>query len=86
MAINAPIQGTAADIIKIAMIHLHRALQEQSLRARMTLQVHDELVLETPNDEVETVKTLIRQVMENAFELKVPLKVDLKVGQNWEEM
>jgi DNA polymerase-1 len=86
MAINAPIQGTAADIIKIAMIRLHRALHEQGLRARMTLQVHDELVVETPNEEAEAVKSLVRQVMENAFELQVPLKVDLKVGQNWEEM
>ena len=86
MAINAPIQGTAADIIKIAMIRLHRALQEQGLRARMTLQVHDELVVEAPNEEAEAVKSLVRQVMENAFELQVPLKVDLKVGQNWEEM
>ncbi|MBN1979112.1 MAG: DNA polymerase I [Anaerolineae bacterium] len=86
MAINAPIQGTAADIIKIAMIRLHRALQEQGLRARMTLQVHDELIVETPDEEVETVKSLVRRVMENAFELQAPLKVDLKVGQNWEEM
>jgi DNA polymerase-1 len=86
MAINAPIQGTAADIIKIAMIRLHRALHEQGLRARMTLQVHDELVVEAPNEEAEAVKSLVRQVMENAFELHVPLKVDLKVGQNWEEM
>jgi DNA polymerase-1 len=86
MAINAPIQGTAADIIKIAMIRLHRALLEHNLQARMTLQVHDELVIETPAREVETVKSLTRQVMESAFELKAPLKVDLKVGQNWEEM
>jgi DNA polymerase-1 len=86
MAINAPIQGTAADIIKIAMIRLHHALLEQSLQARMTLQVHDELVVEAPDSEVRIVKSLMRKVMESAFELKAPLKVDLKIGQNWEEM
>jgi DNA polymerase-1 len=86
MAINAPIQGTAADIIKIAMINLHRELHKRSLRTRMILQVHDELVVEAPNEEVDAIKPLIRQVMESAFELKAPLKVDLKTGQNWEEM
>jgi len=86
MAINAPIQGTAADIIKIAMIRLHRALQERGLRARMILQVHDELVVEAPDDERLTVSSLMREVMESAFELKAPLKADLKMGQNWEEM
>ncbi len=85
-AINMPIQGTAADIIKIAMIRLHRALREQGLRARMLLQVHDELVLEAPDDEVETVVPLVREVMGNAFQLSVPLKVDVEVGQNWLEM
>jgi len=86
MAINAPIQGTAADIIKIAMIRLHRALQERGLRARMTLQVHDELVLEAPDGEVTAAAGLVREVMENAFDLLAPLKADIKVGQNWEEM
>jgi len=86
MAINAPIQGTAADIINIATIRLHRALGERGLRARLILQVHDELVVEAPEEEVKTVAPLMREVMENAFELKAPLKADLKVGQNWEEM
>jgi len=86
MAINAPIQGTAADIINIATIRLHRALRERDLGARMILQVHDELVVEAPEGEVATVKPLIREIMENAFELKAPLKADLTVGQNWEEM
>jgi DNA polymerase-1 len=86
MAINAPIQGTAADIINIATIHLHRALQERGLRARMILQVHDELVVEAPDEEVTTVAPLVREIMEDAFDLKAPLKADLKVGQNWEEM
>ena len=86
MAINAPIQGTAADIINIATIHLQRALRERDLRARLILQVHDELVVEAPEEEVATVAPLMREVMENAFELKAPLKADLKVGENWEEM
>jgi len=85
-AINMPIQGTAADIIKIAMIRLHRALRERGLRSRMLLQVHDELVLEAPDDEVESVVPLVREVMGGAFELAVPLKVDVEVGQNWLEM
>ncbi len=86
MSINAPIQGTAADIINIATINLHQALNERGLKAQMILQVHDELVVEAPDEEVETVAPLVREVMENAFELKVPLKVDLKMGENWEEM
>jgi DNA polymerase-1 len=86
MAINAPIQGTAADIINIATVRLHRALLERGLQARMILQVHDELVVEAPEEEIDTVSPLMRQVMESAFELSVPLKADLKVGQNWEEM
>jgi DNA polymerase-1 len=86
MAINAPIQGTAADIINIATIHLYRALRARGLRARMILQVHDELVVEAPDEEVTTVAPLVREVMEDAFDLKAPLKADLKVGQNWEEM
>jgi len=86
MAINAPIQGTAADIIKIAMIRLHRALLEHGLRSRMILQVHDELIVEAPDEEMATVAPLMCEIMENAFEINVPLKVDLKVGQNWEEM
>ncbi|MFQ6100642.1 MAG: DNA polymerase I [Anaerolineae bacterium] len=86
MAINAPIQGTAADIINIATIRLHRALGERGLRARMILQVHDELVVEAPEEEVATVAPLMRELMESAFDLKAPLKADLKVGQNWEEM
>ena len=86
MAINAPIQGTAADIIKIAMIRLPKALQEQRLKARMILQVHDELILETPDDEVADVAELARAIMENAFELDAPLKADLSVGQNWDAL
>ena len=86
MAINAPIQGTAADIIKIAMIRLHRQLRERDSKARMILQVHDELVVEVPEAQVDAIVALTRQVMEDASELDVPLQVDVKVGQNWEEM
>jgi DNA polymerase-1 len=86
MAINAPIQGTAADILKIAMLRLHQALHERNLKSRMILQVHDELVLEVPEDEVDTVAPLVREIMEDAFQLDAPLKVDVKVGKNWLEM
>jgi DNA polymerase-1 len=86
MAINAPIQGTAADIIKIAMIRLHQAFRERQLLSRMILQVHDELIVEAPDEEVSMTAKLIRSIMEGAFELDAPLRVDLKIGQNWEEM
>jgi DNA polymerase-1 len=85
-AINHPIQGSAADIIKIAMVRLHAELQARRLRAQMILQVHDELVLECPNDEVPSVVPLVRAVMENAYPLESKLKVDVAVGQNWDEM
>ena len=86
MAINAPIQGTAADIIKIAMIRLYRTFQERDLRSRMIMQVHDELIVEAPEDEVEAVTPLMCETMENAFQLDAPLEVDLKAGHNWEAM
>jgi DNA polymerase-1 len=85
-AINMPIQGTAADIMKIAMIRLHEALIKQKLRTRMLLQVHDELVLEAPEDEITEVAELTHEIMCQAFELKVPLGVEIEVGQNWLEM
>ncbi len=85
-AINHPIQGTAADIIKIAMIRLHRALAAGGYRARMLLQVHDELVLEVPEAELADVGRLVREVMEGAYPLKAALKVDLEAGPNWYEM
>jgi DNA polymerase-1 len=85
-AINMPIQGTAADILKIAMIRLHATLEEQGLRGRALLQVHDELVLEVPDDELPVVAPLAKQIMEEAYDLDAPLKVDLKTGQNWLEM
>ncbi len=85
-AVNAPIQGSAADIIKQAMLNLHRALHERDLRARMILQVHDELILEVPQEELLMVTALVREMMESAYPLRVPLKVDLSVGTNWGEM
>ncbi len=85
-AVNAPIQGSAADIIKLAMLHLHRTLREHDLKARMIIQVHDELIIEIPKQELPTVAPLVRQVMESVYLLRVPLKVDLKVGPNWGEM
>jgi DNA polymerase-1 len=85
-AINMPIQGSAADILKIAMVRLHGALREKGLAARMILQVHDELVLEVPREELKPVGRLVSSVMENAWDLDASLKVDVKVGSNWEHM
>jgi DNA polymerase-1 len=85
-AINMPIQGTAADIMKVAMRRVYDALRESDCRARTLLQVHDELVLEVPEDELAQVVPLVRQQMMDAYELVVPLKVDVKVGDNWYEM
>jgi DNA polymerase I len=85
-AINHPIQGTAADIIKMAMIRLHAALREQGLRSRMLLQVHDELVLEVPDGELAEVAPLVRGIMERAYTLDAGLTVDVEVGPNWFEM
>ena len=85
IAINTTIQGSAADLIKIAMINIHQYLQESGLRTRMILQVHDELVFEVPAAELEVVKPVIQQKMEQAMSLSVPLKVDIGVGKNWLE-
>jgi DNA polymerase-1 len=85
LAINSPIQGTAADIIKIAMIQIGKDFRDRSLRARMILQVHDELLFELPIQELETVKNIVREKMEKAVELSVPLKVDIGHGRNWAE-
>ena len=85
-AVNMPVQGSAADIMKLAMIRLDRQLRERQFRARMVLQVHDELVLEVPEDELAEVKALVVDVMENAYKLSVPLKVQASVGKTWMEM
>jgi DNA polymerase-1 len=86
MAINMPIQGTAADIMKIAMARVHRALHESDLHARVVLQVHDELVAEVPRLEVERMARLLGDEMSSAYELDVPLVVDVRAGPNWDEM
>jgi DNA polymerase-1 len=86
MAINHPIQGTAADIIKIAMIRLYDELCKRGLKSKMILQVHDELVLEVPEDELNEVCPLVESVMEGAYPLDAPLRVDLKTGRHWGEM
>ena len=86
MAINMPIQGTAADIVKIAMIRLDERLRAGGFRARPLLQVHDELLLEVPRDEVDRLVPLLRETMESALPLDVPLTVDIKVGDDWESM
>ncbi len=83
MATNAPVQGTAADLIKIAMVRMARALTESGLESRMLLQVHDELLFESPEAEVPRLEALARQVMESAMTLDVPLKVDIKTGVDW---
>lgn len=84
-AINSPIQGSAADILKIAMINLDKALSEGQFKAKMLLQVHDEIVLEVPNDELETIKALVKKTMEGAVDLAVPLLADENTGKTWYE-
>ncbi len=84
-AVNAPIQGSAADIIKIAMINIHEKLAEENLKSKMLLQVHDELVFDAYKPELEKLKDLIKSEMENAYKLAVPLDVEIGVGENWLE-
>ena len=84
-AINAPVQGTAADIMKIAMINMHQGLKKAKLDAKMTLQVHDELIIESPTDETKEVVDLLKKSMSEAATLKVPLEVDVGIGNNWDQ-
>ncbi len=86
MAVNMPVQGTSADIIKVAMINLHKAMKQRKLASKMLLQVHDELVFELHPDEIETVQALVAELMPSALALAVPLKIDIKKGPNWGEM
>jgi DNA polymerase-1 len=86
MAINAPVQGTSADIIKVAMIAIHNALRREGFQSRMLLQIHDELLFEFPDSERERLVRLVRELMPGAVKLAVPLKVDLKAGPNWADM
>ena len=85
MALNTPIQGTGADIIKKAMIEISEEFKKQNIKAKMIIQVHDELLFDCPKQEEEQVKTIIHDIMENTYKLDVPLKVDINVGQNWYE-
>jgi len=85
-AVNTPLQGTAADLIKIAMIRIDAALRERGLKSRMTLQVHDELVFEVPENEVDVMQPLVREHMEKVHTLAVPLQVDMGVGANWRDL
>jgi DNA polymerase-1 len=84
-AVNAPIQGSAADIIKIAMINIHRRFEKEGFKSKMLLQVHDELVFDAHKDELETIQPIIKFEMENAFKMSVPLDVEMDVGYNWLE-
>jgi DNA polymerase-1 len=85
LAINTPVQGSAADIIKISMLNIWRRLKKENLKTRMLLQVHDELLFEVPEAERDRIMTLVKEEMENAFKLDVPLKVDIGIGKNWAE-
>ncbi len=86
MALNTPVQGTSADIIKIAMINVSKKLKEQNLKAKILLQVHDDLLLEVPKEEENIVINMLKYEMEHAVKLDVPLLVEVKVGTNWAEM
>ena len=82
-AINMEVQGSAADLIKLAMLNIHRRLRQEKRRARMLLQIHDELVFEAPDEEIAGLAELVRREMTGALDLSVPLKVDLASGPNW---
>ena len=86
MAVNMPVQGTAADLIKIAMINVDRGLSEISRGAKMVLQVHDELVLEVPKEDIKPVAEFVKEAMETVVKLKAPIEAHLKSGENWGEM
>ena len=85
MALNTPIQGSSADILKKAMIEIYQRLNEMHLKSKMLLQVHDELVFDVPKEEIETLSALVRDIMENTYRVSVPLKVDIEYGENWFE-
>ena len=84
-AINAPVQGTAADIMKIAMINMHKAIKMEKSEAKLILQVHDELILDTPKDEIDKIVSLITDSMMGAANLDVPLEIDIGIGDNWDQ-
>jgi DNA polymerase-1 len=84
-AVNAPIQGSAADIIKMAMIAVHKSLKSKSMKSKMVLQVHDELVFDVHKSEKETVPLIVKEAMENAIQLVVPMEVEMQLASNWLE-
>ncbi len=84
-AINAPIQGSAADIIKLAMINIQNIIEKEKLKSKMLLQVHDELVFDVHKKELEFLKSMVKKEMENAYKLEIPLIVEIGVGNNWLE-
>ena len=84
-AINAPIQGSAADIIKIAMINIHNWMKEEKLRSKMIMQVHDELVFDTHREEEQLLVSKVEDLMKNAYPLEVPMEIGIGLGQNWLE-
>jgi len=86
MAINAPVQGTSADIIKVAMLNVHHEMKKQNLKSKMLLQIHDELLFEVPQEEIEEMKSLVAELMPEAVKLCVPMKIDIKLGKNWGEL
>jgi DNA polymerase-1 len=85
-AVNTPLQGTAADLIKLAMIEIDRELRDRKLKSRMLLQVHDELLFEVPDAEIATMCAFVKEKMENVHKLKVPLEVEVGVGPNWRDV
>ncbi len=84
-AVNAPIQGSAADVIKLAMVEVHQAMKEAKVKSKLLLQVHDELVFDVPLDEIDTMKSLVKKAMESAVDLVVPMQAEMEIGDNWLE-
>ena len=85
LAVNTPLQGTAADLIKLVMLKINVELSRREMKSYMILQIHDELIFEAPDTELETLKPLVREIMQEVFNLKIPLIVDITIGKNWKE-
>ena len=85
IALNTPVQGSSADILKKAMIEIYQEFNNRNLKSKMLIQVHDELVFNVLNDELDIVKEIVERIMENTYQLNVPLKVDIEVGNDWYE-
>jgi len=83
MALNTPIQGTSADIMKMAMIEVYNKMKENNLESKMILQVHDEIIIDAKENEIDKLNTILKEAMENIVELSVPLKIDINTGANW---